>query len=117
MHGKYARIAQKRPCLGRLGRSWTRYRLRRSGRPEGRLGGEDVVKRFVEIRADRTVVIDKESQEEGLVEEPPNLVCRLLVVRLRVGNLVQRLGEQLATYSDFFTDIGETIFNAGTLHS
>ncbi|MEA3550008.1 MULTISPECIES: hypothetical protein [Micrococcaceae] len=39
--------------------------MRRLGRAEGGLGGEDVVKRFVEISTNRTVLIDKESQEEG----------------------------------------------------
>ncbi|MHA7141041.1 hypothetical protein ACX80T_05870 [Arthrobacter sp. Sr33] len=100
-----------------MGRSWHRYRPERFDRSVGRLGGEDVVKGFVEIRANRAVLIDKESQEEGFVEEPPNLVRRLLVVRLRVRNLIERLGKQLATYGNLFTDIGETIFNTGTLHT
>jgi hypothetical protein len=100
-----------------LGRSWNGYRPGRFGRPEGRLGGEDVIKRFVEVNANRAVLIDKESQEEGFVEEPPNLVRRLLVVRLRVGNLVECLGKQLAAYGNLFTNIGETVFNAGTLNA
>ncbi|MFP3580690.1 hypothetical protein SB659_14035 [Arthrobacter sp. SIMBA_036] len=41
--------------------------MRRPGRAEGHLGGEDVIKRFIEIRANRAVVMDKESQEEGFV--------------------------------------------------
>ncbi|MDQ0689590.1 hypothetical protein QF047_000550 [Arthrobacter sp. W4I7] len=90
--------------------------MRRLGRAEGGLGGEDVVKRFVKIRTNRAVLIDKESQEEGFVKEPPNLVRCLLVVRLRVGNLIERLGKQLTTYGNLFTDIGETIFNTGTLY-
>ncbi|NKR11770.1 hypothetical protein A5N17_17155 [Arthrobacter sp. D2] len=61
--------------------------------------------------------MDKESQEEGFVEEPPNLIRRLLVVRLRVGKLIERIGQQLATNGNLFADIGETIFNTGTLHT
>ncbi|WP_024477233.1 hypothetical protein [Arthrobacter sp. CAL618] len=54
---------------------------------------------------------------KGFVEKPPDLICCLLVVGLRIGDLVNRLGEKLAAHRDLLADVRQAVFDAGALNA
>lgn len=93
------------------------HRQRGFDRTVGRLGREDVGKGLIQIRPHVAVLVYKEKVIKGFVEETSDLVRCLVVVRLRVGYLINRLGKKLTPYRDLLADVRQAVFDAGALNA
>ncbi|MFD6674950.1 hypothetical protein ACFWDA_11340 [Rhodococcus zopfii] len=76
-----------------------------------------LVKRCLQLFAGHTLVVDVEALEEGLVDQPADVVGCGAVERLRVGHKVECLEEDLAADRQFLAGVGEPILKARALHA
>ncbi|WP_253261095.1 hypothetical protein [Rhodococcus ruber] len=76
-----------------------------------------LVERGLQLFAGHTLVVDVEALEKGLVDQPADVVGGGAVERLRVGDKVKCLEEDLTPDGQLLTGVGEPVLDARALQA